>query len=528
MSKNLTTGRVWLVLIALGLAGSAAHAKALDAPPGLFRDLDDVLAGDALVINGKQLFIDDYIIETLEGAARVLNQPVKHPDNPLILADQPWEKDVGLSYGNVLHDKEEGLYKMWYNVWIKGGRPSQGALCYATSRDGMTWEKPIVNAEATNNIVFGPGASLGGNGVFKDATDPERPYKMMFCEYPDGTASSSCTSAAYSRDGIHWQREPQNPAAPFSDTQICPYRDERLGRYVAYLRYGPPNTRMISRIESEDFVHWSPKVTVIRRTRMDGPLVTKHYGMRIMPYEGVYIGILTAYYGETIQPIPPEKEAWMDKVNAQLAFSRNGLTWQRVGLRGAIPHAALSEDRDWQTITEQAAFIPYGEHEQAWDWGSIYTFQAPLVVGDEIRFYYTGHTGRHWASYHGDTTVGGIGLATLRLDGFVAVQAEAAGTLTTRTFIFIGDTLEVNANGTGGAIRVEALDAAGAVIEGFSVDASLPLTTDSVRHVLQWQDQPDAHLLQARPIKLRFHLEKARLYSFTPRILHKHYVPSYD
>ena len=53
------------------------------------------------------------------------------------------------------------------------------------------------------------------------------------------------------------------------------------------------------------------------------------------------------------------------------------------------------------------------------------------------------------------------------------------------------------------------------------------VTTDSVRHRLQCNNNPDCQLIQARPIKLRFHLNKAKLYSFTLRIRHTHYVPSY-
>jgi len=58
--------------------------------------------------------------------------------------------------------------------------------------------------------------------------------------------------------------------------------------------------------------------------------------------------------------------------------------------------------------------------------------------------------------------------------------------------------------------------------------ADMLITTDSIRHVLQWNNKANCQLIQARPIKLRFHLNKAKLYSFTPRIRHTHYVPSYD
>ena len=109
-----------------------------------------------------------------------------------------------------------------------------------------------------------------------------------------------------------------------------------------------------------------------------------------------------------------------------------------------------------------------------------------------------------------------------------SIETAGEGAMTTRTLLFIGDTLEVNANGAGGSIQVEALDADGNVIEGFSKEDCAPLTTDNVRHVLKWRDSPDCHLIQATPIKLRFYLDNAKLYSFTPRIRHSHYVPSYD
>ena len=43
-------------------------APAVEAPPGMFKDLDDPIVGDALILNGKQLFIDDYLIGELSGA----------------------------------------------------------------------------------------------------------------------------------------------------------------------------------------------------------------------------------------------------------------------------------------------------------------------------------------------------------------------------------------------------------------------------------------------------------------------------
>jgi len=527
--------------VALTITASAP-GKSLKAPPGMFKDLNDEIVGDAIIITGKQLFIDDYIIGELTGAEKVLNQPVKHPKNPLLVRDKAWELEDP-DYTTVIYDAQEKVFKMWYTMHNPKRKPgtSDQILAYAMSKDGIRWTKPIVNkADKTNIIFYSKPPYFLAPGVFKDpvARDPQKRYKMLFSASQDGTDGGLSTNAAYSPDGIHWTAEPENPIIPFSDVQSCPFWDVRRGRYVAHLRYGPPNSRMCSVIESEDFVHWSPKITILwpaptnesHKSKMDRPFNTKHYAMQVMPYEGVYVGFLWTYHGETIQPIPKDK-LWMDKTNVQLAFSRNGRTWQRVAANGAIPWREMDDDRDWKKVTQEAVFLPYGRHKKDWDWGATGTCHQPLmVVDDKIRIYYKGYASRHWAKYHGDKVPKekGIGLATLRLDGFVSINAEKEGTMTTKPFVFIGDTLEINANAAGGSIKVEALDPAGKVIEGFAKKDCTAITTNSVRHVLKWKGSGDCQLIQARPIKLRFYLKKAKLYSFTPRIRHKHYIQSYD
>ena len=83
-SRNL-----WLSILALLLWNAPLAAQSRQAPPGMFKDLDDEILGDALVIHGKQLFIDDYLIGDLQGVQKKLNQPTKHPRNPVLIQDQP-------------------------------------------------------------------------------------------------------------------------------------------------------------------------------------------------------------------------------------------------------------------------------------------------------------------------------------------------------------------------------------------------------------------------------------------------------
>jgi len=502
-------------------AAAAAIAAREDRRSLLFKDLNDVLVGDTIILNGRQLFIDDHIIEEIRGARKVLNQPVKHPRNPLIVADKPWEKTL-LNRGSVIYDEQAKLFKMWYSVYTADLK--EQLLCYATSRDGIKWDKPVINQAGQSNVIPDFKAANPPN-VFKDVheADPTRRYKML---YGAGQARKYTTNAAYSPDGLAWTPEPSNPVIPHSDTLNSCFWDSARKCYVAHVRYGPPNIRRITLTESPDFVHWSPKVTVLGRGSIDEPFDTKHYGMRVLPYEGTLLGFLSTYHGETIRPIADD-ELWKDRTNVQLAFSRDGLIWQRVGQAGAISgELKQGEDRDWRRIAEQATFLPYGTSRKVdWDWGQVYPFDPPLIVGDKIWFYYQGMKGRHWFKYHKDPLESGFGLATLRLDGFVSVEARKAGTLQTRRFIAIGDTLVVNAKADRGEIRVEAIDALGRVIKGFAKDDCMPIRGDKVRHVVSWKGGANCHPLQARPIRLRFYLKQASLYSFEFQIRRNHFVP---
>ena len=514
----------------------------LKAPPGLFKIVNDSTVGDTILLRGTELFIDDYIVESLEGARRQLNQPIKHEQNPVLVKTAPWEEGAP-GYGTVHYDAKSKLFKMWYQGWQKTDGTSTGLLHYATSENGIDWDKPVLDPKTGSNIVQHPPIQgFQCPGIFRDPTetDPRRRYKMLFSCNPDGTSSTWMTSAAFSPDGIQWTPSERTALIPFSDTQICPFWDSRSRRYVAFLRFGPPNTRLISRTESEDFLHWSPKITILRRTRMDSVQQTQFYQMAPLPYGDAYLGIIGAYHNESLKPIPPDKP-WTDRQDLQLAFSRNGVVWKRVGGSGTMSHADLNRDRDWSKATREATFLPYGKKKaQEWDWGYMtpYYTPEPIIINDRIYFFYAGSNAKHWWTWTGDPPKKdpnakppkkGVGLATLRRDGFVSINAgPEGGTMTTRAFVFLGDTLLLNADASRGSISVEALDIDGNPIEGFGRDTSVPLTTDNIRHALSWKGHKDVHQLQGRPLRLRFHLRQARIFSLTPKTQHIHHVRAYD
>lgn len=150
--------------------------------------------------------------------------------------------------------------------------------------------------------------------------------------------------------------------------------------------------------------------------------------------------------------------------------------------------------------------------------------RPPLKLGRSVSFY---EQGTNRPQFEQDALLkSGLVLTATRRDGFVSVDAETEGVLTTRRFVAIGDTLVLNAQAARGEIRVEAIDALGRVIKRFSKDDCKPITGDNTQHVVSWAGSTNCHSLQARPIKLRFYMSRAKLFSFEFNIRNNHYVPN--
>jgi len=128
---------------------------------------DHVAAGSAQVVqlsSKRQLFLDSYLIEEMHGLHKTVHQPTKYAGNPVLRADRPWEKAVRMNGApSVLYDPQTRQFKMWYFAYfIKPEPPWETPEtyypAYATSRDGIRWEKPVLDLmqfEGTrhNNLI---------------------------------------------------------------------------------------------------------------------------------------------------------------------------------------------------------------------------------------------------------------------------------------------------------------------------------------------------------------------------------------
>ena len=512
--KLLLTALISFTCFSLSRAGS--HGSAVD------------------VGTAKQLFVDDHVIGSLEGAFRVLNQPVKYEGNPIIElkpAQTVGSDNKVVVMGSVLYDEDESLYKMWYDA--ANYRWSSVHLAYATSRDGIHWDLPNLGllefqGSKDNNLVFfeeGSGEVAGG--VFKDpvAKEPQRLYKMIYHTHGTGhgtgrglESDGNGIGVAFSPDGIHWTRATDKPVIPMADSPNPVLWDARLGKYVAHTRvnpvYYPPDwgTRKDLRDElhpgpegffmrrevlqsvSDDFLKWEPRGIIMAADREDPPWNQQFYNMEFMPYGDVYFGFISVYHTlPGMETKVTEGPAWTDTVDIQLTYSRDGRTWHRAG--------------------DRQVFLPLGGKEGDFDWSMLYIMQKPLVVKDEIWFYYVGFSGRHWAVNRKEVQGGAVGLAKLRLDGFVSIDA-GDGVFTSRPLRMSGDQLMLNADASQGSIRVEILGEDGLPLKGFSTADAVALTGDSVRQNARWKQGGSLARLKGRPIVLRFHMDRSKLFSF--------------
>jgi hypothetical protein len=104
----------------------------------------------------------------------------------------------------------------------------------------------------------------------------------------------------------------------------------------------------------------------------------------------------------------------------------------------------------------------------------------------------------------------------LRTDGFVSVHAGAQeGELLTKPLLFTGGKLQLNfSTSAAGSVRIEIQDAKGNPIPGFTLAEAPTLYGDSIARTYAWQGDPDLSQLAGRPVRLRFVLQEADVFSF--------------
>jgi hypothetical protein len=474
-------------------------------------------AYDPKLGTARELFLDDYRIESVKDVGRVAHPARKLPD-PIIRPEFPWESSAYI-YGSVF--KIGDVYRMWYDC---NNDVAPGYyLCYAESRDGEHWVKPLgrgqlgykdIPASRTNLIIAG-----GGTIAYNPGASPDRRYSLM--QFHSGVVNQTLGYYVYfSSDGYTWTPGSDKPVLLDGDVSNVTW-DQRTGQYIATIKKrmftsGTPGiyNRAAFLSTSKDFLTWSTPILAVSGDSADngaaqalGGLEGQIYGMPVLPYESTTIGL-----------------PWVFLITNYTVGSQSG-----AGAGPVLPGIASSRDLvNWSRPVRDPVLTP--GQPGAWDDGALYTASNVLVDDRNVTLYYGAFNADHGGPDLTDPNhvnyLGQTGMATWRRDGFVSLTNASRphsgdpGWVTTKPVVFDGSRhgvdLDVNVVvHDGGSLKVEILDAqTGQVIPGFT---SKPVIGDQYGATVRWDRGAELSTLAGRQVKLRFSLVNTDLYSYWVR-----------
>jgi len=482
-----------------------------------------ILAAQAVeplcIDRGRQLFVDDWLIAETNGVVRYWNAPTK-AERPVVRPTS--EKDgrvAGCTVatdGGLWWDPKIRRYRLWYETdWA-------GNLRYAESTDGLDWKYPDLGRVKGTNRVFDDqeeqrDRTLDSWSVWPDykASDPYACWNLMISAPGVTTTDTLFTSA----DGRRFTRL---GIAGYSGDRTTMHFDAILDKWVFSLRDARPPLGRCRRFHAQDAFRPnevlygfeyagnaapSGTVEVAKWTALDeidyGPRGAL-YNFDAVPYESLMLGVLEVLHNTPNDNFDCECAGLPKQTSLRFAFSRDGVNY------AAAPESALK---------------PSGWGSGKWDTGYLSAMGGICTVDDDhLRFYYSAlrgdaalrreKVGEQPMFRQGMYSNGAIGYATLRRDGFAGLVADGEGTVTTRPLVFSGAHLFVNAECLSGEVAAEILDVDGRVLAGFSAaDCHGLKFADATKREMTFAGKGIASLA-GRPVRIRFKLHCATLYSF--------------
>lgn len=459
-----------------------------------------------------ELFVDDFLVERMQGVHRKLHQPVKmpRPKSPLperhyytILKDgdlfRAYWRDKDPTYPGAKkyfakHPEEVAKYVqatgMKAELIIAGqyfaGHPGT-VVRYGESRDGHEWTFPklgLVEVAGTkkNNVILKDMPPLLSNFTPFIDTNPKAPrnerYKALGGHpgyFEKRGLPGRGLHGFVSPDGFRWKQigevipYPEGTEHAF-DSQNVAFWSEAEQQYVCYFRtYKTPlgSLPSITRVTSVDFRKWTKPDFVAPNRRGE-----RLYTNQTQPYfraPHIYLALPTRYFKE----------------------------------RGSITDIAFMTTRAGSKHYDRlfpGAFLRPGLSPRRWGNRSNYLALNvhPTGLNEMSMWHKSGHR------------------YVLRTDGFISIHAGIEkGELITKPLRFKGSHLQLNlSTSAGGSVHVEIQDAAGKRIDGYTLSDCEPIFTDDIDHVVTWKKSRDVSGLAGRTIRLRFVLQEADIYSF--------------
>lgn len=467
------------------------------------------LAGGAICISASaannvvnigsrlELLVDNHMVARMKNVAFRLHSPIER--EVVLTLDAPWE-GKNSAYFTVL--KDDDTYRMYYRGCTVGEKP-QEVTCLAESKDGINFTRPSFGiydfrGSKDNNIVYmtkGNWRECHNFTPFVDVNPKARPdekYKAIAWarKAMENGEEERGLGVFTSPDGIHW-KQIGNEAVFMKgafDSQNVSFWDTNRNEYVCYFRMPVRDKKGVGRTTSADFVNWTDPQP------MDcGKTVPEHfYTNAIQPY----FRDLYWYFGLPMRFMHPkdrnqigaddrETDGFSDAV---FISSRDGINFDR---------------------TCMDALIRPGLNQ--YNWGNAHINQTPAcgivqTTPEELSIY--------WCDNYDD--IPRIKRGTVRIDGFVSMNApHKGGEFTTKPFIFTGNKLVINySTSAAGSLKIEVQDANGKPIPGYKLNDFKTIWGDEIERVVSWKYGNDLSKLAGTPIRLRFVMSDADLYSY--------------
>ena len=479
----------------------------------------------------REFFWDDYLIDTENTTAE---HQILHPHriDQCFTFDQGYEP-LSMAYPCIV--KDDHGYKMYYLTSypvLPDQRIPRAYEAVLESSDGIHWTRPHLGLFEhpeleQNNVVVN--YINDGLCVFYDTNPncaPNEKYKAVGQMLrKDGDNYIRELHSRTSADGYHFtEARLVTDKGSFDSLNTVFWKD---GRYVCYMRHlrsahnGRGMVRDVSVIYSEDFQTWTDPKPLTYRDSEDYQMYTNN----IFPYPRGpqrLIG-LPLRYVERSEWTPNCDELGSHAIK-QEAMERSS---PRVGI--AVTDSLFMTSRDGEDWTRYTSAFMEPELEDEHNW----------IYGDtELAYQLIDSGGNNYYLYTTDYTLTQnhpkkLARYEIRKDGFACMAAGAAQQeILTKPFTFTGSTLHLNVQTTAaGSVYVEVLTPEGkpltppsVEVYGNSIDRpvhfvaahdnrSAQHNTDEIPNNHSQSTEIDLSAYADQPIRLRFKLREARLYS---------------
>ncbi len=457
--------------------------------------------------NRLEVFWDDFLIDTdLTTAEQRLIPPV---EKECCFVFDSEEERCSVSYPNVVKDdKGFKLYYLSFDPASHGKKKIR--LRVLDSDDGIHWIRPdlgLFPAEETgNNNIVVDSFDDSSLCVFYDtnpACPPEAKYKALTLVFLDRAADRRSLWCYTSPDGYHFKKGYMLTDKGRFDSLNATFFSHVDNRYHSFIRnlhgdWANGIVRDVRMMTSEDFVNWTTPVQL----EYDDGLDFQMYTNNIMQYPRaphMFVGMPTRYV---------ERQTWTpnDDQFGSEAIKRKAAQAIEPRCALAVTDLVFMCSRDGVHFHRypQAYLTPGLETTDNLIYGDCFASYPIHDTGDTYSFFVNRYTMT-------EETPEQLYRYELRKDGFACREAGAAEkVVVTKPFTFTGSRLHLNMSTSAlGSIYVEILDADSRPLSGSSVE----IYGDSLDREVYFPDDSDFSAYEGRPVRLRFRMTNAKLYS---------------